>query len=335
MSSDDTWKRNLKKLSLNATLILVVPSITEGTSWELEWVAVNRNLRNSIFLMPPAFDARSEAAWRQEWLALQRWARFMGLMFPDYDSKGLFFTIDPQGPVLRSVSFAEWFIRRNWWVGLMQLTAPSSDWIGDMQKGILSLLEQEDAESRGIDLLTLYSEIEKEKEDKIHSRLAVESEAANDKYYPILERLDTIIESTGWFHGTMPGQRFSDWPPDGEHDIRGPGVFTIWWGEKELIWAGRASDLYQEMSSFATGDTRATEFCNAVYTGLVLPSLDPATLKDLDAGLIDQNKMTRFFIHKNLSVLTERVPDVEDAGNIVRLIRAGVLSVGSPRLKSN
>jgi hypothetical protein len=80
-----------------------------------------------------------------------------------------------------------------------------------------------------------------------------------------MERLDTVIESTGLHHGTRPGQRLSEWPPTTQDRYRSPGVYTVWWGTKDLIWVGWSADLFQELSLCASGDVSRSDFCAKVF----------------------------------------------------------------------
>jgi hypothetical protein len=332
-SADDTWQRELRKLSLNATLILVVPSITAGTSWEVEWVAINDNLRNSIFLMPPSADDNARRIWDSEWTAVQRWGRFMGLQFPDYDPKGLLFTVKPHGPTLKSISFGEWFARGPWWIGLMELTGPSADWIGDIQRGVQVALEGREAKQRGIDLFQVHDEQMEEKRNSLRSRLKAIGTAADAKYFPVFEALDTIAESVGLSRGIRPGHRFSEWPPDDQSGFEKPGAYTVWWGTNDLIWAGATNNLTQEMRVCAAGDVSTSGFCQAVFTRLIEPNLTSEIKADLDAGLIQKNKMARFVIHKHLSAKLNVTRDIVEAKRLAHLINRGVLSAGKPRLR--
>jgi hypothetical protein len=333
-SSDDNWQSVLRKLSLNATLILVVPSITAGTSWEIEWVSINDNLRNSIFVMPPEELGGAAARWRDEWPQLQHWARFMGWSLPDYDPMGLLFTMTPEGEVLRSLRFGEWAESREWFTGLMGLTGPTSDWIwsGDIQRSVLTQLEQDEAKDRGIHLFDVHDEIMEKRRDQIRSNLSAIGSEEDKKHYAALEELDTVIESVGLYHGTRPGQRFSEWPPAAKERYQSPGVYTVWWGTKDLIWAGWAADLFQELSLCASGEVSQSDFCMSVFVQLVAPKLSPEIKHDLNSGLMDKTKMTRFFIHKHLSVHTHTTSNMDEAEQIARLVQDGVLSLGKPRL---
>lgn len=324
---DESWRTDLRKLSLNATLILVVPSVTEGTSWEIEWVAVNDNLRNSVFLMPPALS--DEEHWDTEWVAVQRWARFMKLAFPDYNRDGLLFTMDPSGPVLRSVRFGRWVGARGGSTSLMALTGVSTDWMGDAKRSVLAALEVQEAREQGVDLADFWAAKEREKREAIRARVDEIGIEGDHKFLPMLERLDTIDYTPGPLRGRHPGRQF--WECEGLRDSM-PGVYTVWWEENDLIWADSTINLGKTLNEHASGITRGSPFCSAVFENLVLPSLGQDVMRDFNDGLIDRDKMTRYHIHKYLSVLYEQTENLDNAKRIAFLIQRGVLGTGAPRL---
>jgi len=329
-STDDTWKRELKKLSLNATLILVVPSATEGTSWEIEWVAINNNLRSSIFLMPPNYS--DDVDWRADWAAVQRWARFMGLAFPDYDDEGLLFTMDPAGPVLRTLNVAQWLSDDNSWVTLMHLTRGSSDSIADAKRNMLAFLETREAESQQIDLFELWRHKEQAIRKSIREKVSKVGAASDVRWLPVLERLDIINNAIGPMRGRYPGIRFSEWDEQERH--AGTGVYTVWWGEDDLVWADWSTNLGETLTEHARGRIADNAFCETVFSTEVVPSLTPDVARDLHDGLIDADKMNRYHIHKHFSVLFQVTNDVQDAKRLALLVNKGVLSAGRPRLRA-
>jgi len=91
-TNDATWKNDLTLLGRYADMIVVVPCATEGTSWEIEWVMINKFLKKTVFVMPPSLGNRQQW-WEEKWVALKRWSRYLGLAFPDYSSDGLFFAL--------------------------------------------------------------------------------------------------------------------------------------------------------------------------------------------------------------------------------------------------
>jgi hypothetical protein len=317
---------------LNADLVLAVPSATTGTSWEIEWVSTNDNLRNTVFLMPPvSLTGDTMEAWSEGWSELQRWARFMGLRFPAYDPVGLLFTMDPNGNVARAIDYQGWATSRRWLEVLIALSAPSSDWLWDAQRNVLAQLEVREAEERGIDLFTLYDEIEEKRRASIRANLAAVGTPDDVRYFDALVYLDTVIESTGLHHGTRPGQRLSEWPPE-DNRYESPGAFTVWYGEKSLIWADSTRNLRDAIGLCASGDGDRSDFCAKVLNELVIPGLSEESRRDFDEGRLDKTKMTKFFVHKNLSVLTHVTANDADAERLATLVRAGALSLGKPRL---
>ena len=94
---DENWRAVLRALAMEAQMILVVPAHTMGTSWEIEWVATNKFLHKSCFLMPPAVDAVARGWWEDNWRELKRWAVRFGFDLPDYTADGCAFRLTSEG----------------------------------------------------------------------------------------------------------------------------------------------------------------------------------------------------------------------------------------------
>lgn len=52
-TSDESWREDFRRLASGATGIFVLPSATEGSTWELEWLVTNA-LKKTLFIVPPA-----------------------------------------------------------------------------------------------------------------------------------------------------------------------------------------------------------------------------------------------------------------------------------------
>jgi hypothetical protein len=64
-SSDMGWQQDFVRLAEGAAGIFVLPSVTPGSAWELDWLCVN-TLDKTVFLFPPQY-AVSRDAWDPFW----------------------------------------------------------------------------------------------------------------------------------------------------------------------------------------------------------------------------------------------------------------------------
>lgn len=102
-ASDLEWQTWFKSLAPNAELILVVPSHTDGTKWEIEWLKENNHLQKTIFLMPPKLSASQvdvAVFWNQTGSILGQ----EGFQLPAYLESGLLFKLDSKGTISRQVT---------------------------------------------------------------------------------------------------------------------------------------------------------------------------------------------------------------------------------------
>jgi hypothetical protein len=97
-TTDADWRRVLRGLAIEAQVLVVIPGPTQGTSWEIEWVATNKFLHKTCFVMPPA-RAGHEWWWADNWAALRDWSLGLGLTLPEYRSDGCVFRLTSEGLV--------------------------------------------------------------------------------------------------------------------------------------------------------------------------------------------------------------------------------------------
>jgi len=60
------WQISIEKLARAARVILVIPAISDGTKWELDYLVRNGFLNKCVFIMPPSRkgDVEMAANWR-------------------------------------------------------------------------------------------------------------------------------------------------------------------------------------------------------------------------------------------------------------------------------
>jgi hypothetical protein len=94
--SDSEWQADVKKLVARAAVVLVVPSTSEGTMWEINYLKENGHLPKSIFVMPPKADPGFEISWHGMVGHLPIWV-------PVYSRSGMLYKVDANGKMLLSV----------------------------------------------------------------------------------------------------------------------------------------------------------------------------------------------------------------------------------------
>lgn len=97
-TTDDNWKEVLRAVCKEAQMILVIPALTEGSSWEIESVVTNKLLHKAVFFMPPS-DGREKVWWTENWNSLRSWGSRMNLRLPEYSEAGSLLRLDALGLV--------------------------------------------------------------------------------------------------------------------------------------------------------------------------------------------------------------------------------------------
>jgi hypothetical protein len=96
LDGEASWKADIQMLLRRAAGVLVLPSAHEGTKWEIQFLKQENLLSKCVLLMPPRtrqFDWRSK--WEQAAQALQQYS----ITLPEYNERGLLFTLDEAGKV--------------------------------------------------------------------------------------------------------------------------------------------------------------------------------------------------------------------------------------------
>lgn len=98
------WKRMFIQLANRAMKIFIIPSSHEGTGWEIEYLFKNRLLNKTIFIMPQKFNAYydniskgKERLFNENWGIIKKKLQKIGLQLPEYNPKGLLFTMAKSG----------------------------------------------------------------------------------------------------------------------------------------------------------------------------------------------------------------------------------------------
>jgi hypothetical protein len=112
--------------------------------------------------------------------------------------------------------------------------------------------------------------------------------------------------------------RFSDWP-NAEVPLAAAGVYSIWNQEGTFVYVGmsgrgftaeslaerqlakKATGLGTRLSSHASGRRSGDQFCVYVCDRLVLPTLEPAQILAISKGELSLDRVTREYIHRELT----------------------------------
>jgi hypothetical protein len=89
------WRTAATKLIDRAALIIFQPSSRPGSKWEIEHIIHHRYLDKTVFIVPPY-----PGKWKdllEDWDVLRKNMACSGIIFPEYKSDGLLFSIDEKG----------------------------------------------------------------------------------------------------------------------------------------------------------------------------------------------------------------------------------------------
>lgn len=327
-TDDPTWQEDLVRLGTHSDLVLVTPTATRGTSWEMEWIVINKLLRKTIFVMPPA-PSEARPWWEEQWQQLQRWSRYLGLWFPDYDPDGVFFSSSLLAEGAQR-GYAHVMSQANTWLAVFDVLTElvtSDEWVDDSFKASLnSLLTRKEADDLGIDQKELLYRRADEHIDRVARRtrqLMPDDPDFAESFAPRLAMLEG---------GPFNRGSFANWPPPPATAsmLTRSGVYTIWGGPRNLLAVASVSDLMASLDDIAEG-RETVGFTKDFLNNRILPSVNSEVRSDLEHGLLPAEKAVRFRVRRDLSY--RFLPASAQEGDAMRaLIIGGALDVGIPEL---
>jgi hypothetical protein len=324
-TDDATWQRDLTALGMHADLIVVAPCATDGTCWEIEWIVIQKFLKKTVFVMPPSTGER-QTWWTENWAALRRWSRYLGLAFPDYSADGLFFALGPE----QSIATKDFTSVLNgsplWQTLLMEVLGqfqPSSEWITGLRDVMPYVLNKSEAERRGVSTETLAHEQVETHVERITQRISTLAPHLVETVSPYLLGL---LEN-----GLPPRGEFAQWPFDPGRIPSAAGVYTIWEGPHHLVFVGAADDLYAALDRHAEGNVENSSFAAAVFEREILPNLSDDLKLDVQNGALPADKMTRFRVRRSFRYRLLPM-GIDEARMYADIIARGALDAGPPRL---
>lgn len=113
--SDEEWKKEATLLAKHAIGIFLIPSHHAGTKWELNLLKSNLDLlKKTIFLMPPRLllglriKKNKQFNIQKEWELTREQLTTFNILLPAYHKKGLLFTLNNKGKVLKNYRVKNW-----------------------------------------------------------------------------------------------------------------------------------------------------------------------------------------------------------------------------------
>ena len=92
--ADAEWQADIQQLISHAAGILLIPSAHAGTRWEIQHLKEQKLLSKTIFIMPPA---NRQFDWLLRWKQASASLLDLSITLPEYQPRGLLFTIDSAG----------------------------------------------------------------------------------------------------------------------------------------------------------------------------------------------------------------------------------------------
>ena len=247
VTTDESWREVLRQLAIEAQILLVVPCATQGTSWEMEWVAANKFLHKTCFVMPPPGPGE-EAWWRANWTELKHWSVRLGVKLPEYTPEGCVFRADSYGGIDEipfSTIYAPPFAGlRSTLLGLLFRPNVSWDFAYGLQEGIAANQTHEPARDGHVS------------GDDGDEDLAIIRQLEGEK------RLE-----------------FSNWHYDAPRVPNAPGVIVLYGGPFRLLWAQETSDLHDTLARYADG--QLSDFTREFFHARVMKILGPDEVEQL------------------------------------------------------
>ncbi len=106
LSADEQWKNNFESLATRAKAILLIPSSTPGTLWEIEWLVQRGFVSRCIFVMPPAPAGRLKEM-AEFWEDGRTVLSHNGVALPEYSHVGALLLYSGSGARVSSVTLGQ------------------------------------------------------------------------------------------------------------------------------------------------------------------------------------------------------------------------------------
>jgi tetratricopeptide (TPR) repeat protein len=302
---DENWRTVLRALGMEAQVIIVVPTHTQGTSWEIEWVTTNKFLHKTCFLMPPP-GTGDEIWWADNWRELKRWAVRFGFDLPDHTPNGSIFRLTSEGQ-LDTLDFSMVYGDGDLKMSLMHrlLFRPNISW--DFGYGMQQSIDAERARGAIADRPPAAD----------HSRIAREGLPPEDQaLLTALEASDRLETSNLLYDAAgIPGD---------------PGVVLYFETPFRLMWAEGVGNLAETLGHHSEG--AVSEFTRALFQSKVLNRLTPQQVDQLTTKALTIESIMSFKVNQMVSYRFVVVKDPDGRRRLVEAIVKGASKHGIPEL---
>ncbi len=300
---NENWRAVLRALGMEAQIIIVIPTHTQGTSWEIEWVTTNKFLHKTCFLMPPPGPG-DDAWWADNWRELKNWAVRFGFNLPAYTPDGSVFRLTSEGQ-LDQIDFSVIYSDGDLKMPLMYrlLFQPNVSW--DFGYGVQQSMEADRARGT-FEACPAAAE---------HSNEAFEGlPPENQKMLAALEASDRL-EMSNWFY-------------DAPQVPREPGVLMYFETPFRMMWTEAVDNLNETLSHHSDG--AVSDFTRMLFHLKVLNHLTPTQIDQLNTEALTIESIMSFEVKQMVSYRFLVVKDSDRRKRIADAIVRGASKHGVP-----
>ncbi len=302
-TTDDNWRAVLRALAMEAQIIIVIPTHTQGTSWEIEWVTTNKFLHKTCFLMPP-LGPGDEVWWADNWRELKNWAIRFGFNLPDYTPNGSVFRLTSEGQ-LDEIDFSVIYGDDDLKLPLMYRLLFRTNLSWDFAYGIQQSLKADRA--RGA--------IEAWSAATDHSNEALGGLPPQDQTMLAALEASNRLEMSNWFYDApqVPGE---------------PGVLMYFENPFRMMWAEAVDNLNETLCHHSEG--AVSGFTRTLFHLKVLNRLTPQQVDQLTRKTLTIESIMSFQVKQILSYRFVVVKDPASRQRIAEAIVKGASKHGVP-----
>jgi hypothetical protein len=304
-TTDANWREALRGLALDAQMIIVIPAVTRGTSWELEWVTTNKLLHKTCFIMPAASEPEQQVWWASNWAELKRWAVRLGTNLPAYSAAGSVFRLSSEG-LVEEMDYRALYdpddLHMTLLRGLLFRLNISYDFLYAMQQGL-------------------------EAQRRSQAMASTAASGSPEEVTPLNARTDDGPDTLAQLE---QGERheMSDWWREAPTVPHGPGLLLMYEGPFRLLWVQDCADLHDALEQIAEG--RACDFTRLLFHLRMLPNMPQAQAEQLLDRTLEIGDLVRVRVKLTLSYRYGQVPDADERARSAAQVWDGALKIGVP-----
>jgi tetratricopeptide (TPR) repeat protein len=301
-ASDENWRDVLRVLAIEAQMLLVIPAPTAGTSWELEWVTINKFLHKTCFIMPRPGEGH-EGWWAEHWAQLREWSVRLGLDLPEYTPEGCIFRLTSEGQVDQiPFSVIDEAPDLFWALMIRLLYRPNVSWdfAYAMKEAAYDIQKSKQKE------LTLDERIR-----------AIGIDAVPPESVTALVELEAA-----------PRLELSNWNYDRARVPNAPGIVLLYETPFRLLWAENVDDLRHTLDRYTDG--QVADFTRTFFQGRVWNLLKGSQMEQLLDKRLTIESVVSFRVKQLISCRYCALPDAAAREVLVDLIWKGASSFGVP-----